>query len=836
MPGEDTEKIVLRRWAAHYYYFVNGELPDKVIHVLQKELSYFVKNAERTDAFKKGTWNGQETLFYKTKKGVHYFPAGLLPQVTSVLKAYAVPYVLEAIDVKEHLKKYPSLNLEWYGPKLRNYQLKSISDLVMRGGGVLSLPTGGGKTLIAMKIMQMYDVPTLIVVHRRELMRQWIKEIQKNLHYQAARYGAGVKDHFEYITVGLMQSLIKYKGNLDFPLLIADECLPYSARVITDRGSMEIGDIVENHHNVRVLTHNGKFKRVVGYQKIPRLKKLARVTHEYGDLTCTEDHKILTHRGFIESGLLKEGDVIYHVQMQDVPPGVFDSGGAGRACEISQSRTDETDSRNGQEARGVERCNRADFHSAATDTRKLDWGHEPNIFQEPRELYNKTSEAGCYSLFRPARVRNVEILDTGEHSVVRSEDIEKLGVVSRGSRSISIFQQDARMLDPHLQSDTPREDQDDKSGVVRRDYRSDSAGSVVHGRWAHSEAGEVCKCVSAHAGNGAIRNGFISGVACITMGNIRECSPNQGREIVGKEDVSPHCYSQAGRCKCVSESGKAACTASEIDALQASWVYDITVEDDHTFVADGIVVSNCHHVPANTLYSISMNCNAAVRLGLSATPRREQGDEMKIWAAMGNIASDVHPTDLIKAGFIAKPNFIFLKPKGVNISRGAKWHQVYLDGIVTSPERNSLIVDTANELLDEGLLTYIHVERIDHGEYLADHIEGATFVCGNTPKRMRDHTIDSFTDGKRRCLVSTLLGEGVDIPSINALIMAGGLKTTTGAIQKIGRALRVKEGKDSAIIVDFVDSGKYLAKHWGERYEAYKSYYGEYCPDFAIGK
>ena len=810
---DEPEKVVLRRWALHYYFFVNGNLDDRVVRTLNAELSYFVKDYERTDAFKKGIWNGQNTLFYKTKKGVFYFPAGLLPQVTSVLKAYNVPHTIEALDITNHLTKYPDLGLKWYGPRLRDYQVKCVSDIMLRGGGVLSLPTGGGKTLIALKMIQMYDKPCLIVVHRRELMRQWIKEIKENLHYKAARYAGSEKDRFEYITVGLMQSLIKYKGSLDFPLLVADECLPYESRVITDRGVIPIGDIVEKKIECRVLTHRGRFRRIVGYQKIPRIKTMVRVNHDFGSLICTEDHNILTEHGFVEARMLNKGDVIYHVQMQNLPERIQNIAKSRRSREF-KSLSSESECMEGQ--------NKTYRLPETDDLGKLNGGY----VHTSRSRDNAPTILGDNPWFEPTRICNVEVLSSKEHIYKHAENKN----VPIFQRVCGIYNIPTRMLISNIQYGLFKQREEGNiKGVAEGNRTSGSIGDVVYGR-------RVCLVQEPIATDSYIYNGVSE--------NRHECNKRLVENGVGNKidnkcgserSILLHQYSCEGRCVTNDKLGKTHGRKNTMYEIQ-DCVYDITVEDDHTFVADGIAVKNCHHVPSATLYSISMNCNAAVRFGLSATPRREQGDELRIWAAMGTIASDIKPTDLIEAGYLARPKFVFLRPPAVNISRKAKWNDLYMDGIVTNQERNAMIIDAANEMLDDGLLTYIHVERIDHGEYLAEHIPGASFVCGATPKKMRDNLIDTFASGQRRCLVSTLLGEGFNAPGLEAIILAGGLKSTTAVIQKIGRALRVKEGKDSAIVVDFVDRGPILGRHWERRYDAFREYYGKFVPDFAIGK
>ena len=64
-------------------------------------------------------------------------------------------------------------------------------------------------------------------------------------------------------------------------------------------------------------------------------------------------------------------------------------------------------------------------------------------------------------------------------------------------------------------------------------------------------------------------------------------------------------------------------------------VYDIGVEDNHNFICENILVHNCHHIPAATMNNIAAQCkNAYYRIGVSATPWRDAGDEMLIEAVL----------------------------------------------------------------------------------------------------------------------------------------------------------------------------------------------------------
>lgn len=241
---------------------------------------------------------------------------------------------------------------------------------------------------------------------------------------------------------------------------------------------------------------------------------------------------------------------------------------------------------------------------------------------------------------------------------------------------------------------------------------------------------------------------------------------------------------------------------------------------------DMLIFDEVHRVPSSTAYRLAMKCNASLRYGLSATPQREDGADLKIWAATGPIIVNVSPEDLVELGYLAKPRFVFLNPPYVKVSKN-NWQTEYNEGVVKNVERNDMIASKAKRLIDEGRQVYIHVVRISHGKKLSEMID-CPFISGKDKTSHRQEIINKFRDGEIKCLVSTLLGEGVDIPSMDAIIMAHGQKTSVGTIQKIGRVLRTTKDKKEAIIVDFVDKGIYLSRHWENRYMAYEKAYGNY--------
>lgn len=272
----------------------------------------------------------------------------------------------------------------------------------------------------------------------------------------------------------------------------------------------------------------------------------------------------------------------------------------------------------------------------------------------------------------------------------------------------------------------------------------------------------------------------------------------------------------------------ARCYAGERDqgdhqvALYQSLYDDDGVRDDVRLDHDVLLADECHRVGAETFSDVALSVNADYRFGMSATPEREDNATLRVIGGTGELICDIRPEGLIDDGYLAEPEWKILKAPRAGAGY-RKWQDEYKGEIVKNDERNELIRDTVADLPKP---CYIHVERIDHGERLESLIDGAAFVSSDSSDR--DEVIDAFRDGERDLLISTLLGEGFDLPELRSMVMAGGLKTEIGSIQKVGRALR--PGTEDAVIVDFVDRGRWVGDHSEERIRTYKEYYGEYGP------
>jgi len=128
------------------------------------------------------------------------------------------------------------LDVAFHG-HLRTEQMTAAKAMLAHDVGVLAATTAFGKTVLAIWLIAQRKVNTLILVHRRQLMEQWIDRLAAFLEIPSksiGRIGGGRKKPTGLLDVATIQSLVR-KGVVDdrvgeYGHLIVDECHHLSAQ------------------------------------------------------------------------------------------------------------------------------------------------------------------------------------------------------------------------------------------------------------------------------------------------------------------------------------------------------------------------------------------------------------------------------------------------------------------------------------------------------------------------------------------------------------------------------------------------------------------------------
>jgi len=243
------------------------------------------------------------------------------------------------------------------------------------------------------------------------------------------------------------------------------------------------------------------------------------------------------------------------------------------------------------------------------------------------------------------------------------------------------------------------------------------------------------------------------------------------------------------------------------------------------------IIDECQFLAADSIQLITKaSKNARYRLGFSGTPWRDGGDDILLEAATGKQIIDIDATTLIGRQVLVPPKIFFFEVPALPGFERYERHpypKIYDNCVVENQVRNEMIIESATKLHIKGRKTLILVKRKKHGmkilEMMPKHIK-TYYLNGDAPSEERQAVKDLFNaDGLDVIIASSIFDQGIDLPRMDALILAGSGKSSTRALQRVGRVIRSAEGKKDAIVVDFVDVAPYLYEHSRKRWTIYKS-------------
>jgi len=205
-----------------------------------------------------------------------------------------------------------------------------------------------------------------------------------------------------------------------------------------------------------------------------------------------------------------------------------------------------------------------------------------------------------------------------------------------------------------------------------------------------------------------------------------------------------------------------------------------------------IVYDEVQHIPSD-VYRRSTDLQSRFRLGLSATPVREDDLEEDIFTLIGPpIGTDWDA--LFDEGFVAEPE-VEIRYVGWGEDDDHRNQYVGSEG----HERRQLAASNPAKIPEiERVLgqhptqkALIFVDYLDQGREIATELD-IPFISGETPHGRREALFQQFRDGSLTTLVVSRVGdEGIDLPDAEVAIVASGLGgSRRQGTQRAGRTMR----------------------------------------------
>ncbi len=227
-----------------------------------------------------------------------------------------------------------------------------------------------------------------------------------------------------------------------------------------------------------------------------------------------------------------------------------------------------------------------------------------------------------------------------------------------------------------------------------------------------------------------------------------------------------------------------------------------------------VIVDECHHVSAYSFEQVLMKAKAKFVFGLTATPKRQDGQENIVTMQLGPIRMKVDAKMLGNSRSFSLnviPRYTAFKIPDSEARPGIQ--EVY-QCLVTDEERNTMIFNDLLQCLEDGRSPLLLAERTAHVEYFEERLrhfaKNVIVLRGGMGKKQREairEQIANIPDDEERVFIATgkLVGEGFDDARLDTLFLVHPISWTGSLEQYAGRLHRIHTNKNEVKIYDYID-------------------------------
>lgn len=243
-----------------------------------------------------------------------------------------------------------------------------------------------------------------------------------------------------------------------------------------------------------------------------------------------------------------------------------------------------------------------------------------------------------------------------------------------------------------------------------------------------------------------------------------------------------------------------------------------------------IMIDETHHVGESGLFAQLLDlCEDARQFGVTATPWR--GDKFDITARFGQPSYSLGIAEGMAAGYLAKVDYrMYVDNLDWDFVRESSEHGYSikeLNRALFLPQRDEEIVDQFRaawrDIADPRAILFC--QTIEHAERMATLLSGsdqswrrAAYLHSDLSRQQRQILLNAFRLGRVPIITCVdVFNEGVDVPDVNLIAFLRVTHSRRIFVQQLGRGLRLREGKDSLKVLDFVTDVRRVAAGLGLR-------------------
>ena len=235
---------------------------------------------------------------------------------------------------------------------------------------------------------------------------------------------------------------------------------------------------------------------------------------------------------------------------------------------------------------------------------------------------------------------------------------------------------------------------------------------------------------------------------------------------------------------------------------------------------DVIIVDEAHHALAHGFRTCVEHLQPKFLIGMTATPWR--GDGQSLTFLFGDPIEKVSLVDGMAMGYLSKVDYRIL-------CDNVDW-----DNMESLSQRKLTVRDLNKRLFlpqrDEAVIAELHrvikdipnprvaifSPLIEHSNRFAEMLSAAGIPCAalsRVDKVERRRRLLAFASGAYQAICAVdVMNEGIDVPDVNVLVFLRATHSRRIFVQQLGRGLRLSEGKEKVIVLDFVSDIRRMAE------------------------
>jgi superfamily II DNA or RNA helicase len=237
-----------------------------------------------------------------------------------------------------------------------------------------------------------------------------------------------------------------------------------------------------------------------------------------------------------------------------------------------------------------------------------------------------------------------------------------------------------------------------------------------------------------------------------------------------------------------------------------------------------IMIDETHHVGETGMFAQLLDlCDNAQQFGVTATPWR--GDKFDITSRFGQPSYSLGIAEGMAGGYLAKVDYrMFVDNLDWDFVRHVSEHGYSikeLNKALFLPQRDEEIVDQFRDawrdIADPRAILFC--QTIEHAERMATLLAGsdqswrrAAYLHSGLSRQQRQILLNAFRLGRVPIITCVdVFNEGVDVPDVNLIAFLRVTHSRRIFVQQLGRGLRLREGKETLKVLDFVTDVRRVA-------------------------